>query len=192
MPDATELCSLADCKTLLGLTTSAQEAVVTLVKNGVEAFVKNFCGRDFIVTTYTEYPEGDGGNSIRVRQYPITSITSIHIDASREFTAASLVPATDYITDPRMREIGWIDLYAYQFSRSRGANKIVYVAGHSTIPYDLSMAVKAIICKQYKVIDKKMFAEVSQSAGDMTITLSPDTFPKDAMEVLMRHRRIAF
>lgn len=192
MPDATELATLADIKTLLGLTTSNEEALLTIVKNNVEAWVKTFCGRDFIVATFTEYHDGDGSSMVRVDQRPILSITSIHSDPALLFEDASLIPSTDYVTDPRGRELGFIELNQYKFLKGRKATKVVYSAGYSTIPYDLSMAVKLIVCKQYKVISKKMFAEQTQQAGDMVVTLTPDTFPKDAMDILKAYRRMAF
>lgn len=192
MPDATELCTLADCKTLLALTTSNEEALLTIIKNNVEAWVKTFCGRDFIVTAYTEYHDGDGSAQLRVDQRPIVSISSIYSDPALLYEAASLIPSTDYVTDPRGRTLGYVELNQYRFLKGRKATKISYSAGYSTIPYDLSMAVKLIVCKQYKVISKKMFAEQTQQAGDMVVTLTPDSFPKDAMEILRGFRRVSF
>lgn len=192
MPDATELCTLADLKSMLGQTASTEEALITIVKNAVEAYAKTYCGRDFIVATYTEYHDGDDGNLLRVDQRPINSITSLYSDPARLFESASLIPSSDIVGDTKGQRLGFVELLTYKFLKGIKSTKIVYSGGLSTIPADLSMAVKLIVCKQYKVISKKMFAENTQQVGDMTITLSPDAFPKDALKMLDAYRRIDF
>jgi len=192
MPDATELAARADIKTMLGLTDTTQDALLDIIKSGVEAWVKNFTGRDLLVTSYTEYHDGDGSNVVRLDQRPITAITSIYADPSRLFEAATLIPSTDIISDTKGQRLGFVELLTYKFTKGLKSTRVIYSAGYSTVPTDLSMAVKQIVCKQFKVISKKMFAEVSQQAGDMTVTLSVDAWPKDAMEVIRSYRRMDF
>lgn len=193
MPDATELCSTADLKVLLGISSASQDSLLALVKAGVEAWAKTFTGRDLLVpsTPYTEYYDGDETPILRLDQHPIVSVTSIHIDGARTFSAAALVPATDIIGDAKSYALGFVELLTYRFSRGVKNVKVVYSAGYSTVPLDLSMAVKQIVAKQFKVAEKKMFAEGSYQVGDTTVTLSPDAFPKDALEVLRSYRRVA-
>jgi hypothetical protein len=192
MPNATELCALTDIKTLLGITSSGQDALLQIIKDSVEQYVKTRCGRDFLVASYTEYHDGDDFNVLRVLQRPIVSIDSIYSDPARLFTDASLIPSSDIIDDPRSKTLGFVELLTYKFLKGIKATKITYSAGYATIPSDLSMAVKLIVCKQYKVADKKLFAEGTQTTGQLTITLAPDAFPKDALDVIDRYRRIDF
>jgi len=193
MPDATELCSTADLKVLLGITSAAQDSLLALVKAGVEQFAKTHTGRDLLVpsTAYTEYYDGDGGSVLRLNQAPIVSVTTVHVDPARLFEAANLIPASDIIGDARSYALGFLELLTYRFTRSMKGTKVVYSAGYSVVPLDLSMAVKQIVAKQFKVAEKKMFAEGSYSVGDTTITLSPDAYPKDALKVLDSYRRVA-
>lgn len=190
MPDATELCAAADLQSMLGLSTTP--ALLTLIKNSVEAWAKTYCGRDFLVpsTPYTEYHDGDGSAILRVRQRPIISITSIYVDPGRLFSSASLIPATDIIDDSEAKNNGYVELFTYRFLEGRKSVKITYSGGYATIPADLSGAVRKIIAQQYKVADKKLYAEITQEVGDKRITLNPDAYPKDAMTVLDRYRRI--
>ena len=193
MPDATELTATADIKSMLAITSSAQDTLIALIKEQAEAWVKRFCGRDFVVTSYTEYYDGDGTAFLRVNQRPIVSITSIYSDPARLFEAASLIPSDDIIDeDAKSLRLGHVQLFQYKFLKGKLSTKIVYSAGHSTIPTDLSMAVKLIICKQFKIITKGMFAEAVQQVGDMQITLTPDAFPKDAMQIIRSYRRMSF
>lgn len=190
MPDATELCATADLKTMLGITSSSQDSLLALVKDGVEAFAKTYCGRDFLSASYTEYHDGDGSSILRVFQRPILTISSIYADPARIFDAASLIPASDIISDDEAKRNGYVELFTYRFLQGRKGIKITYTAGYATIPSDLSAAVRKIACQQFKVADKKLYAEISQEVGDKRITLNPDAYPKDAMMVLDRYRRI--
>lgn len=194
MPNATELAALADIKTMLGISDTTQDAVLTLIKASVEAWVKNYCGRDFLIpgTPYTEYQDGDGTNVVRLDQRPIVSITSVNSDPARLFEAASAIPSADIISDPKGQRLGFVELLTYRLLKGIKSTKIVYSAGYATIPDDLSMAVKLIVCKQFKVVSKKMFAETSQSSGNLTITLSVDAWPKDAMQIIGSYRRMDF
>lgn len=191
MPDATELTTTANLKTLLGISSTSQDSLLALIKASVEQFAKTYTGRDLLVTAYTEYYDGDDGAILRVNQHPIVSVTSIHTDPARDFEAASLVPSDDIIGDARSYALGFIELLTYRFLRGMKSVKVVYSAGYATVPADLSQAVMLIVAKQFKVAEKKMFAEGSYQVGNMTVTLSPDAFPKDAMKVLDSYRRVA-
>lgn len=192
MPNATELCPIATVKTLLGISTTQQDALLTIIKAQVEAWVMNYCGRDFIVQDYVEYYDGDDYNSLRLRQRPINSVAEINSDPARIFAAASIIPTSDFIADAQTLRLGFVQLLTYKFLRGAKSTKVTYNAGYATIPADLSFAVAQIVAKQFKVIDKKLFAETTQTTGSMTVTLSIDTYPKDAMNVISSYRRIDF
>ena len=192
MPDATELCSTTNIKLMLGITTSGQDSLLALVKAAVEQYVKTYTGRDLLVASYTEYYDGDGTGNLRLNQRPIVSVTSIHADPARNFASASLIPASDLIGDARSFVVGWLELFSYTFLKGKKAIKVVYSAGYATVPVDLAQATMLIICKQYKVAFKQLYAEGSQQVGDVQITLSPDAFPKDAMDILNRYLRLDF
>ncbi len=192
MPNATELCSTTDIKTLLGITSSSQDTLIALVKANVEAWVKNYCGRDFLATDYVEYYDGDDSNQLRLLQRPVNTITEIKCDPARLFVDASIIPTTDFIADAQTLRLGFVKLLTYKFLRGAKSTKVTYNAGYTTIPADLGYAVGLVVAKQFKVADKKLFAETSQTVGGMTITLSIDTYPKDAMKVIESYRRMDF
>lgn len=193
MPNATELCTTADLKTLLGITSSNQDSLLALVKANVEEFAKTYTARDLLVpsSNYVEYYDGDGEAILRLNQRPIVSIASIYADPARLFEAASLIPAADIISDDVQQRNGYVELYSYRFLKGRKAIKVTYSAGYATVPADLSYAVKLIVAKQFKVAEKKLFAEGTQRVGDITTVLSQDDFPKDAMRILDSYRRVA-
>ena len=194
MPDDTELATLADIKTLLRITSSGEDSLLTIIKDAVEQDVKNFCGRDFLIpsSAYTEYHDGDGTRQLRALQRPITDITSIHVDGGRNFADVSLIATSKIITDAEARVLGYIELFNASFLVGIKNVQLIYKAGYAAIPKDLSLAVKTIVCKIFKVADKQMWAQGSQTAGDLVITLTPDAWPKDARKTLDRYRRMDF
>ena len=192
MPDATELCSSADLKAYLQITGSTKDSILASIKASVEAFVKQYTGRPLLVASYTEYYDGDGGSVLRVANRPITAITSIYSDPSRLYAASSLIPSTDYATDDAQDwNAGLITLKDYTFLSGRKATKITYSAGYSTIPADLAHAVKLICAKEYTVHDKRLSGTISQQVGDMTLTMDVEAFPKNALAILDRYRRLS-
>ena len=65
--------------------------------NTAGAFVENYCRRKFEVQAYTEYHSNALGQKVlTLKQYPINSITSIHDDPDRDYSAGMLVDADYY------------------------------------------------------------------------------------------------
>jgi hypothetical protein len=91
--------TLANVKTRLGITTTADDALLGLLQDSADAFVAEYCGRDFGGGTFTEYFAG-AVNVLRLRNYPVSSVTSVKADRLNVFDSTSLVPTTDYIVDP--------------------------------------------------------------------------------------------
>ena len=191
MPDATELLSLANLKSYLQITGSTQDTILTSIKDAVESWVKQYVDRDLIVTSYTEYHDGDGSGSLKLRNYPITTITSIYADPARLFAAATLIPSTDIITSVTQNDnIGLVELYSYRFLTGVKSIKVAYSAGYSTIPDRLAHAVKLLCAREFMIQDKRMSGLVTQQVGDKQITLEFEAIPKNALSILDKYRRI--
>ncbi len=198
MPDASELVSLTNLKAFLSISSSGKDTILQAIKDGVEAAVMRYCDRDLLVpsTPYTEYYEGDGSHQLIVDQRPVISVTSVYIDPSRLFPAATLVPdlntgsPSELVSTASQLRAGIIELFNYAFLKGRGSVKITYSAGYSVVPADLQLAVKLICSKEYKVQDLGMSGQVSQQVGDKTVTFAVDTWPKNAVEILDRYRRM--
>lgn len=198
MPSATELVSVADLKAFLAITSTSMDTKLTALKADIEAMVKTYCGRDLLVpsTDYTEYYDGDGSLQLIVNQRPVISVASIYIDPSCLFESGTLVPnlnsgsPAELISSARKLNSGIIELFSYAFLRGRRSVKITYSAGYATVPSDLQRAVKLIAAKAWKMQDLQMTGQISQQVGDKTVTYEPDSWPKEAAEILHRYRRI--
>lgn len=87
--------TLANVKTRLGITTSADDSLLTLLMNSADRWIPNWCGRDFGGGTYTEYHPG-GSAFLHLRNFPVQSVTSVKVDPSYGFGADTVVSATSY------------------------------------------------------------------------------------------------
>lgn len=188
MPDATEILALADLKSYLQITGSTQDAILTALKASVEQWVKTYCRDPFLVAERTEYHDGNGEAELRLRHYPITSLTSVHVDASRAFAAAAAV-TSDVISSALNDAQGVIELYGKVFGVGQKNVKVVYKAGLSAIPADLAHAVKVICAREFLLQDKRLTGQVSQSVGDKTVSLNLEEIPRNAWDVLQRYQR---
>lgn len=191
MADATELLSLANLKVYLQITSSDKDAILTDIKDFVEDFCKKYTGKDFLVTSYTIYRDGDNTRTLNVEQYPITAITSIHKDANRSFGSDTLIPTASIITnDSESWASGIIELYDDTFTRGIKNIKVILSAGYSTIPQDLQFAVAEICARVYTMQDKRLFGQITQTVGQRTLSLDMEALPKRAKATLDRYRSI--
>jgi len=157
-----DLISLANYKAYAGITGTAQDAQLTALIAQASALIRRLCGRDlangFELTSRTEDISGSGLNTLRVREWPITTIASIsYVDANGtateiDSTAYRIVPngygliglleavnaryATRFDYSYSVTNFGWVP----NWRKSIGNVRVVYTGGFSPIPLDLQSA----------------------------------------------------
>lgn len=134
-----ELTTLANVREYLGID-DAQTDDDTLLQNLItreSAAIEKECNRTFGDATYTEYHDGDGTDTVMLKQYPVNSITSIHDDTDRDYDSDTLIDSDDYVYDS---DSGIVQLDGFSFVPGRQNVKVVYNAGYTTIPTDLEQA----------------------------------------------------
>ena len=152
---ATTIIELTDIRAFLSIPV-AQTGKDSLLISLLDAYngkMENYLGVTMINTTYTEYYDGNGTDTLFLKHYPIVSITSLSIDD----TALSVVADTDFYIEG---EEGFIRLVDDTFSTTDYHNvDIVYVAGHGAtralVPDVLKNALKTWVGRVFKaeVID---------------------------------------
>jgi hypothetical protein len=76
-----DLCTLADVKTWLGRTDANSDAVLAALITRTSRQICSYLQRNQILPrTVTELRDGTGGSALTLRQWPVTSITSLAID----------------------------------------------------------------------------------------------------------------
>ena len=146
--------TLASMKDYLGIDstdTTNDDTIETMIDACQEIF-ENELNRELEEQTYTAYIDGTGTKSIYVPVYPITSITSLYVDADRNFGSDTLISSSDYVFYPKTGEVTMVEgeypvRYSY-FAKGRQNVKITYVGGYTfsgtniTLPKDIIKAIK--------------------------------------------------
>lgn len=172
---ATALTSVANVQSYSG-NTSASTALVELLINGASAFIERLCGRKFKSASYVEYQDGDGGQRIFARQYPITAIAKITED-DVELTESEYTPYLD--SGIINRENGW----------SEGVQniKIEYSAGYAAIPADLEMACIKLVTKS---LEKRLNEGASSVSGGGTSISWEKEMDEDLKKTIEIYKKI--
>ena len=109
-------------------------------------------GRTWFSTEHTEYINIQPFvKTFNVKNYPITSVSSIHNDSERDYGATSLLSSDDYAVDLA----NGIVFYDYTLDYGPQAIKIVYTAGYTaaTIPSFIKQVLVRQVAHWWKQAD---------------------------------------
>ena len=104
-PSTTKLIALADLKAILGITDSANDALLSnIIQRGSDAIAR-FCNRVFAQRTVIETLPGPGGQLLKLKFSPIVTLTSIAYDG--ETVDSDSYTLTEPDAGMVYREAGW-------------------------------------------------------------------------------------
>jgi len=139
-PSTTKLIALADLKAILGITDSANDTLLgNIIQRGSDAIAR-FCNRVFAQRTVIETLPGTGGQLLKLKFFPIVTLTSIAYDGD------TVDGDTYTLTEPDAgmvyREAGWFytgHAYDYAATYTHDYN-LPDMSGADTLPYDIQQA----------------------------------------------------
>jgi len=88
--------TLANVKSLLMVTVTTDDALLTKLMDGADAYVGLFTGRAFEGGTFTE-THSAGHDVVFLQNFPLTALTSVKVDPLRAFGAETVRDPTTYI-----------------------------------------------------------------------------------------------
>mgnify|MGYP001806516871 CR=1 FL=1 len=91
--------TLANVKQALAVSVSTDDALLGQLQSAADSFIETFCGRAFAGGTFTEYHPG-GAKVLFLNNYPVSGVTEVRVDASREFDPDTAIPADRYVLHP--------------------------------------------------------------------------------------------
>jgi hypothetical protein len=173
---------------ILGVTAGSGEAtqVDSMIDSASRLALKVSMRSTLVSTSLTEYYDGDGTNLIHLRAWPITAVTSIHVDDStpRDWATEDLIDTDYYLI---YENDGKVVLDGYYFTQGNYNVKVIYTAGYATVPYDLQQAVEDLVIFWYQRQKEKRVGVRSFSVGDKSTSFETD-IPKAVMSTFMRYR----
>lgn len=152
--------------------------------NAVSVRFESYCDRKFVSRTHTEYLDGKGARILYPKQYPITSVTSIHDDMDWVWADSTLISSDNY----RIADDNSIVFKSNTTVADARQNiKLVYDAGYSDIPYDLE---DACINEVLRILN--IFPELGvdeKRSNDYLIKYTKEPFMSETVLVLNKYRR---
>ena len=146
-----DLITLADYKTLEGVTSTQHDARTEVIIDSVSQLVKTYCGNSIIDFFTDDKVETLSINydidQIQLTESPVNTIDSITERASETEVYTTLVENTDYALD-KTTDI----VFRLNKSWAKGVNSIIvtYNAGYSATPADLKLAVADLVTHYLK------------------------------------------
>lgn len=155
---AGDLTDLATVKAVsdLGTTSVATDGILGQLITALSAYVPAVLERGILADNYAEIYEGNGGQSLLLRQRPIISISSIAWEGLT-LTQTGSFSSSGIWTDGRNAR-----LTGYTFPRGVPV-QIIYQAGYVSVPADLSLAVAELVAEAYA--RRPRVGEASRSQG---------------------------
>ena len=139
--------TLANVKTSLLISGSTDDDLLNRLLDAADAFIADWTGRDFAGGTFTEtHPAGR--SLVFLRNYPVTSVTSLKVDAARQFGSETARDADSFVVHA---DRGVIESVCGPFLPPRdgrrddwpGALQVVYDTATDAVP----AAVKQAFCE---------------------------------------------
>src|SRR5439155_2647529 len=177
--------TLANVKTRLGISTSADDSLLGLLQDSADAWVAGYCERDFAGGTFTEYHPGATA-FLFLRNFPVSSVTSVKADAGYGFGASTVVPATAYVVHTERGVIQSLvgaflpvplpDVAPWGYGPRNV--QVVYTTATGAVPADVKEAYALLIGHWYRHVKTQIasgFQDViQQTFGDTTLIFSKD------------------
>jgi len=181
-----DLTTIAEVKVLTGVA-SADDAITQKLITMASVWANNFTSRILAKQTFTEFYDGDGTAILFLKNYPISSITTVHQDSDRTFATASLVASTDYFTYADNRKLIGDGV---SWERGRQTIKVIYIAGYTigSIPDDLVNAITMLVDFWGKEYDAHRFGVTSTGSETNRITYEKN-IPKEIKDMLNPYRK---
>ena len=202
--------TLANLKTRLGLTTSADDPTLALLMDSADAWIANYCGVAFAGGTFTEFFPGNT-EFLQLANYPVTTVTSVNVDSAQVFGANTIVATTSYVVHSERgviqskvgpfvavpRRPALVNADRTTWTRSPRAVQVVYATATAAVPNDVKEAYALLVGYWYrsvKTIGATNFQNIQhQKFGDVAVTYRLDevkqlAVPPDVARLLGMYR----
>lgn len=187
-----DLSSATLLKAYLKITGSGDDTLLATLVTYATKVIQRYCDRNFDgAVARTEYYDGNGGNILFLKNFPVITITSIdHWDTYNDSSLQTFVVNTDYLL---YAEEGYI--YLRQGWQEGHRNyKLVYTAGYANqaaVPDDLELACNMLAAYYYANPDKAGIK--SEGIGNYSVTYltESDDIPATIKMLLKPYRKLS-
>lgn len=196
--------TIARVKDLLDIQSSSHDTVLTTMVNAVSKRIESYLDRSLEQTSRTEtYNIRPRQNKLFLRQYPVTSVTSVKVALDWDYAAATAVDSSDYNTTS---DTGCIHFQFYPITSYLGSNyeyapdaiQVIYTGGFATSTTnlisdypDIAMAADLQTVAMWRRRDTPQGNNISVGGSSIAYEHPLDLVP-DVIHALTPHRRLRF
>jgi len=120
--------TLAEMKAQLGITDSTDDAVLTIWMQGLQGRLDLACNRKFLYdAAVTEYFDG-GETYLYAKNFPIASVTSVHMDADMAWGDDTLLASDGYRVNLKRGKIAY-DISGQKWPEGFQNIRVIYAGG---------------------------------------------------------------
>jgi hypothetical protein len=188
MPDLTTLAAVYDWLTQ-GSNPTSDALLATLITATSADFLREIDRVDFMQADYTEVREGDGGDALTMRHWPIQGVTTLTVAGTAVVESAGPGAVGFYVEDdldPERRNM----LYLVGSTYTDAKPVIVeYTAGYSAAPADVAQAVTEWVASRYKDRAGTGVSSQRDAGGEHVAYDKDEAMPASVARVADRYRR---
>lgn len=177
--------ALADIKSFLEIDSIA-DSIVTVVLNGVVAFVEQYTGKKMSVDTVdvVENYNWDGSQILFLKNYPIKTVSEVAYNTGTRTTPTrTVISADSYYPDNNKWQIVFPSM---SIPRWFWNIKVTYRAWYETLPANLELAIK-LLC--WNIINKKDAQGIdSESVQWTSLSYSKEEMSDEIKQLLDPYR----
>jgi hypothetical protein len=170
---------------------TAHDAEIDRLIPVLGAFIARHCNRVIEQATVTEYHSTrEGQTTLRLKQYPVASITSLYDDPDRVYGSDTLLATTDYVLEDG--NAGLVRLAGIVFGAGINNVKAVYPGGFASGSDDLKIIEEAaieLIWLTRDLGDKALLGITSKSIADGSVTTFQRSRIDAVREILDNYRK---
>ena len=146
--------TLANVKTSLLITGSTDDALLTRLMDAADAFIAEHTGRAFAGGTFTE-THAAGRELVFLRNFPVASITSLKVDAARQFGPETVRSSDTFVVHSDRGVIESVDgpFLSLRYGRNHdwpGALQVIYSTATGQVPAGVKEAFCQLIGHLYR------------------------------------------
>jgi hypothetical protein len=174
---AIDLTTVAKVQLYLAVPSGTEDSLFQDVVTAASRLFYSYTGAPvFAAASATEIYDGQGGYVLRLKRFPINSITSLVIDG--QTVPASVNNSLGYIIN---QEKTAIKLIGYCFNRGYGNVVVNYNGGTSTVPEDVEYSVRETVAHWYR--QKKFIGQMSEAIQGATAAYDKIDVPRAARTI---------
>ncbi len=154
------LTSLSALQRYLGLSSGADDELLTELVARASDGIRSYCGREFAAADCCEWHDGDGSDTVLMTQRPVAQVYALSQDGAE-------IAAEDYAVYP---EAGMVRLRSGVFGRGARNVYVGYRAGYDSIPGEVEQAAITWAATLYQARGAGGRTIVSERVGDYAVT----------------------